>query len=421
MMIRASALYMVIIMALVIAILCSSLIVVAYFYKIQYQLKSRYDQLSYNVSSGVNILLAPGGADRYQQEKSFSLFGGEGDSVTLLRKPWGIYDVGIARSFTQQDTLRRVFTIGHEVDSANWAALYLIDEDRPLSVSGKTVVKGTAYIPKAGVRAAYVDNQAYEGDERMITGKKIDSKKDLPELNRQRLDELKKLLSHLEMDEMQDIKQDSIYNSFEQPVRYLYFGKTVQTLSNIRLKANIVILSDTTIKIDSTVHLENVIIAARSIKISSGFQGKCQLFARDSIIIGDRCSFNYPSAIGTLKFDTDDQSRLSILSIGNSCSLTGTLFTWQQTKSRVMPVLKCGDNLVVNGQIYSCGAFAYKAKPVINGSIYAARFLYQNNFTAFENYLINFTIDEKKLSPYYLTGMLLPAAAKPTKVLQWLK
>src|SRR5665213_2267594 len=103
-MIKASALYIVIVIALVISLLCSSLIVAAYFYKTQYQQKFRYDQLSNNVNSGVNILLANNDTT-YDKSKTFSLFGNYNDSVSLQKLTWGVYDLGISRAFIQKDTL----------------------------------------------------------------------------------------------------------------------------------------------------------------------------------------------------------------------------------------------------------------------------------------------------------------------------
>src|SRR5258708_2870421 len=181
-MLKASALYIVIIIALVIGVLCSSLIVAAYFYKIQYQRKFRYDQLENNLSSGINILLASSDTT-YAAGKTLSLFNNESDSVSLKRFAWGVYDIGTVKAFSQKDSLYKTFTIANVIDSSKWAALYLIDEDRPFSLSGKTTIRGDAYIPKAGVQQAYVDNKAYEGDKRLIIGTKHNSDKKLPTLD----------------------------------------------------------------------------------------------------------------------------------------------------------------------------------------------------------------------------------------------
>ena len=109
-MLRASALYLVIVIALVIGVICSSLVVVAYFYRAEYQKKFRYDKLSHNLLSGVNLLLTtPDSA--YLQQTKISLFGAEADSVALQIIAWGIYDIGVVKAFTQQDTIYKAFSI----------------------------------------------------------------------------------------------------------------------------------------------------------------------------------------------------------------------------------------------------------------------------------------------------------------------
>jgi hypothetical protein len=50
-----------------------------------------------------------------------------------------------------------------------------------------------------------------------------------------------------------------------------------------------------------------------------------------------------------------------------------------------------------------------------------SRFLYQNGFTAYENYLINVRIDATALSPYYLSSPLSPLAGSAQHLLQWLE
>jgi len=100
---------MVIIVSLLIAVLCSALIVTAYFYKLQYQRKLRYDLLANNLNSATNILLESGGPDN-NSRRTISLFNGDADSVSMQVLPWGIYSIGIAKAFIQRDTLLKVFS-----------------------------------------------------------------------------------------------------------------------------------------------------------------------------------------------------------------------------------------------------------------------------------------------------------------------
>jgi hypothetical protein len=75
----------------------------------------------------------------------------------------------------------------------------------------------------------------------------------------------------------------------------------------------------------------------------------------------------------------------------------------------------------IRGQVYSQDAMALKDQVVIEGSVFTNRFVYQNSFTLYENYLINTTFNSKDLSPYYLASPLTPVASKKKKILQWLE
>ena len=180
-------------------------------------------------------------------------------------------------------------------------------------------------------------------------------------------------------------------------------------------------LSDTTLTIDNTAILNNILVFARSIIVKGGFQGNCQLFATDSIRIESNCNFNYPSCLGVLRSQTSMISSPEKITIGESTEFNGIIFTYEKTEKPIKPLIDIGKNVKIKGQVYSQGILELKDKTEVDGSIFTSRFLYKNSFTLFENYLINATIDSKALSPYYLTSGLLPVAGKKEKVLQWLE
>ena len=419
-MLKASALYIVIIIALVIAVICSSLIVSAYFYRAQYQKKFRYDRLENNLSSGVNILLA-GSDTSYAAEKTFSLFNGDADSVSLHRISWGIYDVGAVRAFIQKDTLYKTFSYANPVDSAKWAAVYLVDEDRPFSLSGMTTIRGNAYIPKAGVQQAYVDNKAYQGDKRLVIGHKYVSQKQLPALDNTRLRQLEQFRDQKVTNDSTLLKADSVTWSFLKPTRFVNFKKKAEVLQNIKLGGNIVVMSDTTLTIESTAVLKDILVFAPTIVVKEGFHGSAQLFAADSIRIENNCTFGYPSCAGIVRSGTQVVKSQARITIGANTTFGGILFTYEKTDNAVKPLISVGKSAAVSGQVYSQGILELKDSTRVSGSVFTSRFLYRNTFTLYENYLINTTIDSKALSPYYLTSSLLPVAQKKKKILQWLE
>ena len=419
-MIKASALYIVIVIALVIGLLCSSLIVAAYLYNIQYQRKFRQDKLENNVSSGINILLKSTDTS-FTHEKTFSLFNNDMDSVSIQKIPWGVYDIGIIKAFVQRDTLFKSFSFANTIDSAKWAALYLIDEDRPFSLSGKTTIRGDAYIPKAGVQAAYIDNKAYEGDKRLIVGTKHNSERKLPPLDDKRLKQFEEYFTQAANGDSTLSGKDSVKNSFLQPIHIFNFKKRAKTIENVNINGNVVLFSDTTITIDSTAVLKNIRVYARAIVVKAGFHGNCQLFATDSIRIEENCVFNYPSCLGVLRFKSPIIGTQAKLSLGKNVHFSGLIFTYDKMDSPLKPLIVTDKNVKISGQVYSQGIVQLNDKSEINGSVFTSRFWYKNAFTLFENYLINATIDSKELSSYYLSSALLPVSAKKKKVLQWLE
>lgn len=412
---------MVIIIALVIGVLCSSLIVVAYFYRQQYQKTFRQSQLQCNLGSAINLLLA-GDDTTYNSPKTFSLFGLDADSVSTQRICWGTYDIAVAKAMIQQDTLYKVFSISHAIDSTKWAAIYLSDYGRPLSLSGNTSIVGDVYISPAGADQAYVNNQAYTGDKGLIIGLKHSSGKILPALNSARINKIRKLVQQDHQNQLGLPNSDSLYNSFLLPTRVIYLSDTVTELKKLQLSGNILVFSDTSLTIDSTARLNKVIVIAHSITIHSGFHGNCQLFARDTIGVQQNCRFDYPSSIGILRFDKasifKDGARIALSA---NCLFNGNIFTYELEKNTLPSLIHIGHKTKVKGQVYSQGYVEFEDKAEIDGSVFADHFLYQTSYTRFENYLINTTINSKRLSPYYLSSDLFPVTAKKNNILQWLE
>lgn len=417
-MVRASALYIVIIIALVIAVLCSSLIVSAYYYREGYQHKFRYDQLENNLASGINIVLESNDTT-FQISKSMSLFGHNNDSVSLRQVMWGVYDIGTVRSFIGKDTLSRCFMIGHEIDSAKWGALYLSDNDRPLSVSGKTSITGDAFLPKAGIQAAYVNGIAYTGSKNLLTGKKKASEKVLPLPDTARPMQLSKLFS-LKGDHLN--QRDSVQNSFFDPVNIYNLDKNAEVVSNVRLKGNIVLTSDTTLTLDSSAKLDGILVYAPAIVVKSGFRGNCQLFAKDSISVGKNCHFTYPSCLGIIRTRrTPIEQTPAQINLGPDCSVEGLIFTYEAQIKEPKAVMMLGKQDTIRGMIYAPGHLQLSDSTWVEGSVFTSGFLYKSPTTLFENYLINVSLDGQALSRYFLGGEAAPATTQKKKVLKWLE
>jgi len=420
-MLKASALYIVIIIALVIAVICSSLIVTAYYYRLEYQKAFRYTLLQTNLGSAENILLADLDT-AYTFPKVFSLFQKGNDSVSTQKIFWGAFDVEIAKAFIQRDTLYKAFSTANTIDSSKWAAIYLKDDHRPLSLCGKTMITGNVFISASGVNQAFLENTGYSGDPRLIIGAKYNSYDKLPILDTFRLARLHELIKQYRGQVSTLNENDSVNNSFILLPKLINLGNRKSELQNITLTGNVILFCDTALTIDSTAILNNIIVFAKSITVKSSFKGTCQLFATDTIAIGKNVTFNYPSCLGIIRFNKksiiNTQAKITLY---EKDIFNGLIFAYEKNPSASAPLIHLRSKTKIIGQIYSPGAIELDNLTEIYGSIFTAKFLYQNNFAVYENYINNTTINEKRLSPYYLTSSLFPVATKKKKTLQWLE
>jgi len=446
-MIKAAALYIVIVIALMIAIISASLLSVAYYYRLAQQQKSRMDRLGSNLSSGTAILLSA----NYQTSDTGTvkdLYDEGTDSVLLFQQQWGAFKMNTVRAFQQQDTLKHSFLSG--CNYTNMAAIYLADEDRPLSVSGNTQLTGDGELPKSGLKQSYVDGKPYAGKE-LIKGKITFSTRDLPALEEQFLESLQSHFptttlndqagsviasglpasgsrpsigssgakGNLKAGELEWNPKDSVVNSFYQPRQVYHLKPGQELLSGITIKGHVVLISDTTLTIASDAQLEDVLIYAPAIIIKDDFKGSCQLFARDSIITGKNCDFSYPSFAGVFKpAGGKIQSKISL---GEGNHFNGILLSYEKERSDLQTMIAIGKGSKVEGEVFATGFISLEAPVTVYGKVYAKRFIMQRSGVLYENYLVDVVINRNLLSKYYLSSPLFKRADQDNRILRWLK
>lgn len=411
-MVKAAALYLVIIIALLIGMISVSLLTIAYYYRAEHQKKARTDRLQASITSGRALLLS-GDAVGYDADVLKDLYGDGKDSVVLQKTRWGVYTLNTVKAFELADTLKSAFLSGISFTDA--AAIYLADEDRPLSVSGNTQITGDGELPKAGLKQSYVDGKAYAGKE-LIKGAIRNSTRDLPPLNEELL---KTLLGNFKRkDTLAFALGDSIRNSFFKPLLVLKMGIKDTVLSGFTVAGKVMLISDTVVYIKAEARLEDVQIYAPAIVVSEGFKGSCQLFARDSVVVGKGCTFLYPSFIGVFK---PEGGRIqSKISIGAGTHFSGLLLSYEAKRSDLQTMIALGKDCLVKGEVYATGYIKLEKEVQVYGKLYAKRFIMQTPATLYENYLIDLLLNRKLLSKYYLSSPLFKRKIADQNVLKWL-
>ena len=411
MMVKAAALYIVIIISLMIAVISASLLSVAFYYRLEHQKKARLDRLSSNLESGIAITLSSGYTvlDTLQHK---SLYADQQDSVILYQTHWGMYELQTVKTFELMDTLQRSFLTG--LTDKDSSAIYLADEDRPLSLSGDTRITGDGELPKSGLKQSYVDGKSYTGKE-LIKGRIKTSTRELPALDEKRITELLKPFTTVSK---ANLNKDSMINSFFNPLMVYKMKASQLDISAIKLKGKIILVSDTTLTLGDDLVLEDALVYAPAILVKDGFKGSCQLFARDSIIIGKNCNFLYPSFAGVFKPETSKiQSKISL---GQDSHFAGVLLSYEKKRSDLQTLIALGKGSEVKGEVFATGYIKLEAPVTVYGKVSAKRFLMQKSGTLYENYLIDVVLNRKLLSKYYLGSALFQSKDQDKQILKWL-
>lgn len=409
-MLKAGALYFSIVVAFFIAVISASMIMLAAHYRSAYLKERRFNRLLLNLNSGISLALSN---DDVNGKKLFDLFEENADSVALEKVNWGIYDYSLVKAFISGDTLKSAFLIGKSAE-VDLTSVYLSDEDRPLSVSGDTRITGEAVLPKSGVKQSYVDGRPYAGT-KLVYGAIKESKRILPALDEHMIKRLSSGLDK-ELQRMPWLGREAISGSFFDSVR-VYRLKPGAVISQ-SLSGNVVLYSDTTVVISTDARLDGVQVYAPFISVDDGFKGTCQLFARDSIVVGKGVTFNYPSCLGVIR--TESSGNEVKISCGESLDFNGVLFSYEAKRSGLQTMITLAKNTRINGEVYATGVVKMEKGLKVNGKISCNRFLMQTPQTLYENFLVDVDFNRKARSKYYLSSRIFKAYAGENKILKWL-
>lgn len=365
----------------------------------------------------MELLLSSDPSISIDNESTLDLYGQNVDSVTLKRLSWGLFEVVSSRSFRKNKEAIKVALIGERYEDET--ALYLADRNKPLSLAGKTEIKGKCYIPEKGVKRAYIEGTTYLGD-KLLYGSSQKSEKTLPALS----DEIKLAMRKrigdavLNLDSMVafEITEDSITQSFTEKTKLAY-SSSIIVMDNKHCSGNVVIKSSKGIVVGAGSTLENTLLYAPFIMIEDGFTGALQAFASDSILIGKNVDLEYPSSFGLLQSGSGEKK--SFVKVDEGSVIDGGIICFQENYNYRNPIrIQLEQSSVVQGLVYVNGLVELKGS--IFGSLYCNRFSLKTPSTVYENHLLNAVIDVNQRSEWYVGPKLMGKNKGKKEVIQWL-
>ncbi len=395
------------VISVVIAAIGSSMLVVHYYFGLKAVDYQAENKLSQNLQSGWTVLLSQFPVSAYDQEEHLDLYGEEQDSVGLLKKHWGIYDIGIVSAYHGKHIKQQMAIIGSKRDSIGTLALYLSDEQRPLSLVGNTWINGNAMIPKAGVKSAYIDRRGYQ-KEKLIDGQTSFSRHELPSVNQ---DKIAYIASLLTGDEPITGNLGYDYDqSFTEPT--LVLGSSESVWLKKHYAGNIMIRSKEQIIVSSKASLKDILLIAPKIIIQKGFKGNLQAIASDTIILESNVRLNYPSALVLLSENTAG------IQLQQDVQVFGTIWMGGAQDSKPQHQLQIDKNASLEGMAYIDGYCQLEGS--ILGHLSCRKFLLKTATTLYENHLLDATINPAQLSSHYLGVADLWGTRDQTDIIQWL-
>lgn len=418
-MLKAGTLFYSVVISLVIAVISGSVILLSGLSTTAFHHDLSAQELELNAASGLNLLLSKQAIVQEEEEQTIDLFGNGADSVLLIRKFWGAFEIAVSKAFRQGQSVLKVAETGAQPDSTDKYCLYIPDQDKPIAVCGETKIKGVAYLPKAGVKRAYIEGQNYSGSS-LIYGEIKQSTRALPEFNKKLIERIKafaesKSAENIENKASPGETAGAVKNSFLDQT--LVITKNSAIVLNEIYSGNIAVISKTMVTITPDAVLNDIIICAPKVLIKEGFHGNLQVFASDSIIVEKNVSLDYPSVLGIVQ--NDNAANGSLIRLADNDTVSGNVFSYANTDaaSRKPNGISFSAGSVVNGRVYSSGYADAKGK--IFGSLMCRNVLLQTNSSVYENHFLNATIDRSGLSPYY-TGISLVEESSLKGIVKWL-
>ena len=177
---------------------------------------------------------------------------------------WGLFYTAVASSTWNNRTLKKAALLGHKQEN-NPFALRLMDRNKPLSVCGSTKIRGFCYLPKSGIKRAYVEGQSYQGNDLPTFNVKV-NELGLEPLNNQLIDNNSKYLAGdiLPDDSLIYLNEipsylDTISNSFFNSRLCIKFADRV-ILEDITITGNVSIYSPVEIIIGQNTVIQDALL-----------------------------------------------------------------------------------------------------------------------------------------------------------------
>lgn len=413
--IKAGALQFAILVSIVIASILSAFILISYSqlrFEKQLQRSSNTLKLAHD-----GIAYAKQKSIAYNDSITIPIEEETAEEVTLYKTHWGIFDKVISRGKSKNFVSQSIALLGGQLSKKQRQAIYLEDSNSPLVVVGNTNIQGNVILPRQGVKAGNIAGNYYNGIS-LVYGEIAKNASVKPQISEEKKDYIKDLLfGDLPKEDSLFIRSNSfsISSTFKTTPKWLYRLDVIE-IGNQEIRDNIIIKSDSLIRVSAFAKANNVLLIAPYIEIEANVEGFFQAFASKGIRVGENTKLSYPSALVFLEDEPrKDSEELQGVVLEKGSVISGSVVHLEGFENTYQkPLITINKGATVQGEIYS--DHIVQIEGVVKGSVYTHQFAIQKRGTVYKNHLFDANIDGRNF-PTSFCGVM--TTQTKTKVVQW--
>lgn len=377
------------------------------------------DKLQSDISSGFVLFCNQQGVVDYDSIKTVDLFGDNQSLVEISKHRYGVFDIVTVQNKWKNISFKKTALLGENIFEGEKTALYLTDRQRYLSVSGNTIISGTSYLPKLGIRRAYIEGKGFKGDN-LVEGEIKNSNNSLPTIDTNIINYLygffeDKYPSSDSIAGYEDmVRTKSVIRKFSEK-QLMLISKEIIKVTGTVIEGNVIVYSPKGVFIGKDANIKDAIFFAPNIYIEPGFNGSIQAFAQDTFVVGDDCKLRYPSYVAIINKNINN----CYFRVEEGSEIAGGILIYQDSKALKEPELFIGKDVSIYGQVYCKGSCELKGN--IYGSLYCNVFVLKTPSAYYENHLLDVKIDINNLSKYFVGATIFDKSTKSKKIIRWLE
>jgi hypothetical protein len=413
--VRAGVLQLTLAIGVIISIMCASMIMLVYYGKMLYLHQSLEDKLRNNAISGIYYGMATRDILPFYAPRELDLYNEEADSIMIVRKPWGLFEVVYSKAFQGAHSQTKTAIIAPMASEEGSSVIYTPDYNSAIYLVGDARIEGTVYASERKFSTGFINGVDFKG-KRLLHGDAKVSKSEILSLDTTLVDRIKSFTKHASGDHtvntLDRYPVQGIY-SFEPPFANHYYSPQSIDLAD-SLAGNIIIESGIKVRVTPGAKLSDVILIAPAIEIDNEFIGSIQCFATRYIAVGNDCRLRYPSSLTLMGREQD-----SIIVVGRNTIVEGVVMIPGYDKMiGSKGVLKIRKKGLLHGSAYVNGQTDVQGS--LWGHLMTRSFVAYDGETPYINHILNGDFSSVKRSPF-MPGCFLWGSTNECVVAKWIE